>query len=113
MDSQFDLAKAELDAYRAFALSVQRAQIQLETRLREAGVRVSAAGDPLPQRINVLVRLSAGPKKAIYHYADSPCKRVTGSGRTLDNFRIMAEPEAQRDGLVRCSACPWPPSPAE
>ncbi len=113
MDSQFDAIRVELDAYRAFARSVQRAQYELEARLREAGAQETAAGDPLPRRIDVLVRLSAGPKKAIYHYADAPCRRVTGSGRTLDNFRLMAEPEAQRDGLVRCSACKWPPIPAK
>lgn len=96
----------EIAAYRAFARDVARAQAVLAGRLQEIGA--TPPWESVPNRIDALVRISPGPTPTIYHWADGPCDRVRGEGRTLDNFRRMPEQDAVAKNLRRCSACRWP-----
>lgn len=57
----------------------------------------------------VLVRMSLGAKRKVYHWAEYPCGRTQYNGGNSEKFKRMRESEAQNlDGqgvLKRCSAC--------
>jgi hypothetical protein len=57
--------------------------------------------------VHVLVRWTVGPPVTVYHYAEKPCRRVTGKGRSRGSFSALLEGEAKARGLERCSACWW------
>ncbi len=50
----------------------------------------------------VLVRISTGAPRTIYHLADQPCGQAWGRG-----FRKMLEGQARASQLSRCRSCRW------
>ena len=108
--AQYQGLKQQLDAYRQFADDIQAAQLRLQATLGSAqpvgpayALTVAAAGGDL----DVLMRTGPGPQPTVYHYADDPCGRVTGAGRSPENFKRVPESRVP-SRLTRCTACPWP-----
>jgi hypothetical protein len=59
----------------------------------------------------VLVRMSLGARRRVYHDASDPCGRTKHNGGKQGAFRKMPESEAKlMDGgiLTRCTSC-WKP----
>lgn len=58
----------------------------------------------------VLVRMSLGQKRKVYHSLDGRCGKTKYDGGSSEAFKRMKESEAKdMDGgiLVRCTACDW------
>ncbi|MEV4455782.1 hypothetical protein [Microbispora sp. NPDC049633] len=65
---------------------------------REIAAKIKTAG-----QLKVLMRLTTGPAVTSYHSARYPCGRVT----FRENYKELAEADAQGRGLLRCTACNW------
>lgn len=98
-------AVQELDALRKFRLAIESARDRLNEELQLPPEAVSIA--PTPPSVEVLVRNTPGPEPKIFHSADDPCGRVTGEGRSPDNFNRMPRSRAEARGLQPCTSCTW------
>lgn len=106
VDEQVLLERQRSQAYVVFAETVGQAR----HALKEEVARVDALLVEVRQRsseLEVLVRRSPGMPLTRYHSATHPCRRVTGRGRTRENFELAPESAAQRRGVTRCTACDW------
>lgn len=91
----------ELEALRQF-----RSEVKSSLERLDEALHVSEP-PPAPTRPSeeVLVRKTPGPRPTIFHSPETPCGRVTGDGRSADNFSTMLRSKAEANGLEPCTAC--------